>query len=297
MNNEVWLLEARIEYDLQWFDCIILAEANTTQSGISKPLFFEKYQDIFAKYRDRIIYVKITDLPRPYGGNFIGSNNFKCTENRWIAEFYQKKILQDSILNIAKSGDAICFQDIDEIQDISTLDRIQNFQCINYLKYLYFKCSVGLKSEPNEEPWIKAFVTNYDNMEKIIAADYRRIDFSRQPYKLSHMASSSFRFNDEEKKPVYNQYQAPIQDINIVEGFGGWHLSSMTNDIDNRAKWECFAHQEFSQHFKTKTKNFNLEKITNDIITNHIDKKSNKKLHPLAPKFLNNSRFASIFRK
>jgi beta-1,4-mannosyl-glycoprotein beta-1,4-N-acetylglucosaminyltransferase len=76
MNNEIWLLEARIENDLKWFDYIVLAEANTTYSGISKPFFFEKYQDIFTKYKNRIIYVKIDDLPKPYSGNFIGHNNF-----------------------------------------------------------------------------------------------------------------------------------------------------------------------------------------------------------------------------
>jgi hypothetical protein len=295
MNNEIWLLEARIEYDLQWFDYIILAEASTTFSGFSKPFFFEKYHDIFKKYENRIIYVKINDLPRPYIGNFIGHNNFKSTENRWSVEFYHKKRLQDSILDIAQNDDIICFQDLDEIQNISILDGVQNFQSINYLKYLYFKCSVGLESSPDKEPWIKSFITSYSNMKKIIAADYRRINFFKQPYKLSHVAGSSFRFDDEERKPVYNNYTAPIQDINILEGLGGWHLSSMTNHIDGRAKWECFAHQEFLQHFKTKTKDFDLEKNTHDIVSNYIDKNSNKQIHPLAPKFLNNSRFFSIF--
>jgi len=295
MNNEIWLLEARIEYDLQWFDYVVLAEADTTYSGISKPFFFEKYQDIFAKHKHRIIYVKITDLPKPYSGNFIGHNNFKSTENRWVAEFYHKKILQDSVLGLAQSGDVICFQDLDEIQNISILDGTQNFQSINYLKYLYFKCSVGLESSPDINLWVKAFITSYDNMKKITAADYRRIIFSKQPYELGHVAGSSFRFDDEEKKPVYNNYKAPIQDINILEGLGGWHLSSMTNNIDNGTKWECFAHQEFSQHFKTKKNNFDLEKITHDIVSNYIDKNNNKQIHPLAPKFLNNSRFASIF--
>lgn len=35
INNEIWLLEARVAYD-QWFDYIILAEASTTHSGIFK---------------------------------------------------------------------------------------------------------------------------------------------------------------------------------------------------------------------------------------------------------------------
>jgi len=295
MNNEIWLLEARIEYDLQWFDYVVLAEADTTYSGISKPFFFEKYQDIFTKYKNRILYVKIDNLPKPYSGNFIGHNNFKSTENRWVAEFYHKKILQDSVLGLAQSGDVICFQDLDEIQNISILDGIQNFQSINYLKYKYFKCSVGLETSPDKNLWIKAFITSYDNMKKIIAADYRRINFSKQPYKLNHVADSSFRFDDEEEKTVYNNYTAPIQDINILEGLGGWHLSSMTNNIDNRAKWQCFAHQEFSANFKTETNDFDLEKITHDIVSNYIDKNNNKQIHPLAPKFLNNSRFASIF--
>jgi hypothetical protein len=95
--------------------------------------------------------------------------------------------------------------------------------------------------------------------------------------------------------PQQTCWRRGVQQLCLLEGLRGWHLSSMTNNIDNGTKWECFAHQEFSQHFKTKKNNFDLEKITHDIVSNYIDKNNNKQIHPLAPKFLNNSRFISIF--
>jgi hypothetical protein len=80
MNNEIWLLEARIKYDLQWFDSIIIAEADSTHSGIKKPFFYEKYSYLFEEYKDRIIYVKINNLYPYIIDNFDFAIRLVCNE-------------------------------------------------------------------------------------------------------------------------------------------------------------------------------------------------------------------------
>jgi len=292
MNNEIWLLEARIKYDLQWFDFIVIAEADSTYSGIKKPFFYEKYSYLFEEYKDRIIYIKINNLPKPYKGNFIGFNDFPSTENRWIVEFEHRNSLQEAISDIAQTDDIMCIQDIDEIQNIQFLDKINDFNKIQFLSYINFKRSIN--KPPTKEIWNKGYITNYSNIEKININDYRKIDLKSIPYKLHHISPCSFRFNDEEKRPVYNSYSAPIQKISVQNSDHGWHISSMTNKIDGNMKWQCFSHQEFACKSKQST-DFDIEKTTDDIITQYLDKQCSPSPHPLAPKFIKKSRFASLF--
>jgi hypothetical protein len=165
MNNEIWLLEARIKYDLQWFDYIIIAEADSTFSGIKKPFFYEKYSYLFEEYKDRIIYVKINDLPKPYKGSFIGFNDFPLTENRWVVEFEHRNRLKEALSNIAQPDDIICIQDIDEIQNIQYINQINNFNKIQILSYLNYKGSIS--KPPTKEIWKKGYITNYSNIKEI----------------------------------------------------------------------------------------------------------------------------------
>lgn len=292
INNEIWLLEARIKYDLQWFDYIIIAEADSTFSGIKKPFFYEKYSYLFEEYKDRIIYVKINDLPKPYKGSFIGFNDFPLTENRWVVEFEHRNRLQEALLNIAQHNDIICIQDIDEIQNIQFLDQINDFNKIQFLSYKNFKCS--LNKPPTKEMWNKGYVTNYSNIKQININDYRKINLECIPYKLQHIASCEFRFNDEEKKSVYNSYTAPIQDVSMQKEDHGWHISSITNKIDENMKWQCFSHQEFAHKFKH-TMNLDIEQVTDNIINQYLDKQFSSNFNSLAPAFIENSRFASLF--
>jgi len=295
MNNEVWLLEARLEYDLKYFDFIILAEANSTFSGLSKPFFYEKYKDIFKKYEDRILYVKLENLPKPYKGNFLGHNNFKAKENRWIVEFYHRNYLQNAILQIAKEGDLICTQDIDEIQNIDSLNKIDNLNCINYLSYYDFRFTI--LDDPLSNSWHKGFVTSFENLQKINIHDYRNINKHDDYFYLSHITPADFRFDDQDQNHmVYNSYRAPIQDISIIYSPIGWHVSSMSCHSDNNTKVKCFAHQEFANTFD-KIIDFDLEKTTEDIVNKFIDKDDKNEIHALAPQFLQNSRFTSLFKQ
>jgi hypothetical protein len=292
MNNEIWMLEARIKYDLQWFDFVVIAEADSTHSGTKKPFFYEKYSYLFEEYKDRIIYVKINNLPKPYKGNFIGFNDFPLTENRWIVEFEHRNKLQEAIIDIAKLGDVICIQDIDEIQNIDYLNQINDFNKIRYLSYINFKNSIS--NSPTKEIWHKGYITNYSIVEQININDYRKIELKSIPYKLHHISPDSFRFNDEEKKSVYNSYIAPIQKISLQKTDFGWHLSSITNKIDGNMKWQCFSHQEFAHRCK-QPKDFNIEEVTDNIINQYLDKPYSSSPHLLAPEFINKSRFASLF--
>jgi hypothetical protein len=292
MNNEIWLLEARIKYDLQWFDFIIIAEANSTFSGIEKPFFYEKYSYLFEEYKDRIIYIKINNLPKPYKGNFIGFNDLPLTENRWVVEFEHRNRLQEAILDIAQTDDIVCIQDIDEVQNIKFLDQINDLNKIQFLSYINFKGF--LNKPPTKGIWNKGYITNCYNIKQININDYRKIDLKSIPYKLHHISPDSFRFNDEEKKSVYNSYTAPVQDVSIQKTDHGWHLSSIANKIDKRMKWQCFSHQEFACKFKQSI-GLDIERTTDNVINQYLDKPYSSSPHALAPEFIEESRFASLF--
>jgi len=61
--NELELLDLRLMTLNDVVDFFVLVEANRTHTGAPKEFIFEKNKDMFAEYLDKIIYVKIEDLP------------------------------------------------------------------------------------------------------------------------------------------------------------------------------------------------------------------------------------------
>ncbi len=76
--NELDLLKIRLEELRDVVDRFVLVEAPVTFSGARKPLYFERYRDLFSEYADRIHHHVVADMPR-----------FGRT-NRYIRQFHQR---------------------------------------------------------------------------------------------------------------------------------------------------------------------------------------------------------------
>ena len=61
--NELELLELRLMELYDTVDYFVISEANKTHAGNPKEFIFEKNKKRYKKYLDKIIYVKVTDLP------------------------------------------------------------------------------------------------------------------------------------------------------------------------------------------------------------------------------------------
>ena len=62
--NELDLLEIRLSELYNYVDYFVIVEANKTFKGKSKPFYFEENKQKYKKYLDKIIHVKVYDMPK-----------------------------------------------------------------------------------------------------------------------------------------------------------------------------------------------------------------------------------------
>ena len=101
--NELELLELRLKELNEVVDKFVIVEANLTHTGSSKEFILEQNKDMYSDYMDKIIHVKVEDLP--------DYNNY---EGIWEPENFQRNCIMRGLTN-AEEGDAIMVSDIDEI--------------------------------------------------------------------------------------------------------------------------------------------------------------------------------------
>lgn len=107
--NELDLLDIRLHELDEIVDYFIIAEANKTQSLIDKPFFLETNMDRFAKFKKKIIYLKITECPSNDG-------------NLWTMENFQRNYLINGLSQLKiHATDRIMISDLDEIPNAKVL--------------------------------------------------------------------------------------------------------------------------------------------------------------------------------
>ena len=109
--NELDLLELRLTECYDAADYFVIAEANTTFTGIPKRYNLEDNWERFKPFHDKIIYIKVDDMP---SGN-----------NAWAREFHQRNSLVRGIVG-ADDNDVILLSDCDEVLRPRTLNILRN---------------------------------------------------------------------------------------------------------------------------------------------------------------------------
>lgn len=118
--NEFELLELRLSVLNDCVDYFVIVETDRTFKGEKKAFNFQEKMQDFAVYSDKLIYVKVTDMPEFY------------QENGWELEFFQRNSILRGLKNCA-ADDLIILSDIDEIPNPNTVKSVvkNNFK-INY---------------------------------------------------------------------------------------------------------------------------------------------------------------------
>jgi len=133
--NELELLELRLMELNEIVDCFILVEANKTHTGNPKGFIFEKNKKRFKPYLDKIIYIKVTDMPDPN------------PKNLWIAENFQRNAISRELDKIAAPGDKVLISDVDEIPSTNAIkENLANPNWVVFkqsLYYYYVNCRVS----------------------------------------------------------------------------------------------------------------------------------------------------------
>jgi beta-1,4-mannosyl-glycoprotein beta-1,4-N-acetylglucosaminyltransferase len=133
--NELEILELRFMELSDIVDYFVIVEANKTHTGNRKELIFEKNKTKFKNYLDKVIYIKVNDMPTP------------SAENPWIAENFQRNAISRGLNSLAKKGDKILVSDVDEIPSIQAvvrnLDNPNRTVLKQSLFYYYVNCRVS----------------------------------------------------------------------------------------------------------------------------------------------------------
>ncbi len=110
-NDELDLLELRLEFLGGRVDHFILVESARTLSGKPKPLHFKNNAQRFSKWKNQIIHLVAPD------------NNMPA----WEYEYFQRNYIKEG-LKIAAKEDIVFISDADEILNIPALLSLQQLQ-------------------------------------------------------------------------------------------------------------------------------------------------------------------------
>jgi len=152
--NEVELLDLRLMVLNDYVDYFVVVEANKTHTGKSKDFIFEKHKDMFSDYINKIIYVKVEDLPD------------YSIDNIWQPENFQRNCIGRGLTS-ANLGDKIIVSDVDEIPnpEIFTqyLGTTNPIILAHKLFYYYVNCM-------QEQIWTGSYMTTvgyYTSLQKL----------------------------------------------------------------------------------------------------------------------------------
>jgi hypothetical protein len=204
--NELDLLELRLEEHYDYVDYFVIAEANKTHQGRDKIYYLEENWDRYAKYHDKIIHIKVDDMP--------------TNDNAWVLENYQRNALAKGYVD-ADEDDIIVISDLDEVMRAETFELMREdtehtvFICRCPL--FYFKVNY-IMVKPKSY-WVNGMAMPKKYMTS--PQDLRN---------LTHWASA--------------QPEDLVTDKVMTIQHAGWHFTYLGNTDHAKNKIVNFAHQE-----------------------------------------------------
>jgi beta-1,4-mannosyl-glycoprotein beta-1,4-N-acetylglucosaminyltransferase len=213
--NELDLLKIRLEELKDVVDRFVLVEATLTHSGVSKPLYFERYRDIYSDYADRITHHVVSDIPR------------LARTSRWLREHHHRNAIAVALERAGcKSGDVVLVSDVDEIPSGRNLGEVLTlleahdlvvFEQIHYQHYV---------NRAREHNWLGTVACRYDSLRDLGSVQ-------------------DLRFG----KPSTRRAGVDLRKPNIERKYphlpnGGWHLSFLGGPDAVLYKRQSCAHTE-----------------------------------------------------
>ncbi len=204
--NEFDLLELRLSEHYDYVDKFVICEANKTHQGRDKPFFLEENWDRYKKFHDKIIHIKVTDMP--------------THPNAWVLENYQRNCLSRA-LGDAQDNDIIVISDCDEVMRAETFELMreddQHLLWICRAPLFYFKINY-IMVKPKSY-WVNA-----------MAVVKKNFTTPQEIRNLTHWASAQV-------EDFANDQVMTIQ-------HAGWHFTYLGNTDHAKNKLLNFAHQE-----------------------------------------------------
>ena len=144
------------------FDYFVIVEGNKTWQNNPKELRFNF--DKFKEFKDKIIYVPVTDLPDG--------------DDPYLRENFQRNSILKG-LNGARSDDTIIISDLDEIPNPKKISTFKSNMKYAVFKQMHFYYKMNLQSR-NNPFWYGSRICNYKNLKS--PQWLRNLKFKKRPF-------------------------------------------------------------------------------------------------------------------
>lgn len=183
--NEADLCEIRFELLDPYVDYFVVCEANGTFSGV--PRKFEFDIERYAKWKHKIIYHQVTDVPNGFWdencdqqilGWARSSPNVTREHLVWLKEFYIKEHVRRTLENILKPDDVCYISDLDEVWNWElrpdfTQDVIYKPKQLPYIYYL------NMRTDEDWLGWSGTICANWRTIDKGIINHLRTDELTK----------------------------------------------------------------------------------------------------------------------
>jgi beta-1,4-mannosyl-glycoprotein beta-1,4-N-acetylglucosaminyltransferase len=207
-NNELDILEIRLNILDKHVDKFVLIEARETFSGVPKPLYYLENKQRFAQWNDKIIYHIAEDTPE-LRKQAILSPNTGDGEHYWIREFIQKENAKEA-LKFCDDNDLVFISDVDEIWNVP--QRVYEDDIVykpRQKPYIYY---LNQRTDEDWLGWTGTVFTAYKNIKDAC---------------INHLRTDSM-----------TEYQ-------VIEN-GGWHFCTIGGREEKIKSWINPTYDTFS---------------------------------------------------
>ncbi|TAG57582.1 MAG: hypothetical protein EAZ27_02560 [Cytophagales bacterium] len=234
--NELDLLEIRLNELANVADFFVLVEANFTHQGNPKSYYFEENKSRYSSFLDKIIHIKVDDIPE---------NDILNTDKNWNLEHFQRNAIERG-LTLAHENDIIIISDIDEIPKKEIIKNITfNEKPIIILLMNFYYYFVDLQAKYSFS-WKYYFLGKFLNITK-----YRYKHINNTFWQASVILKKKDLISPQHCRDLLKKYHF---DVNYIKN-SGWHFSYLGGIDKIITKLESFAHAEFNEN-KFKSKDF-----------------------------------------
>lgn len=161
-NNELDVLEIRLNILDPYVDKFILVEANKTQSFKEKPFYFEENKQRFSKFLDKIIHVKMEE---------------QIPKEKWSLENLQRNFILKGLSQLSlKKDDIVSVSDVDEIWNPNYLNEVkEKLQSKNFISITMDYLVFFLNLETVDKSWVGTVFTSAKNLLQATPQGLRNI--------------------------------------------------------------------------------------------------------------------------
>lgn len=226
-NNELDVLEIRLNILNDFVDKFVLVEAKETFSGVEKPLYYQENKERFSKWNDKIIHYVVENGDKDIFKQAILSQNTGNGEAYWIREFYQKESAHKA-LRFCEDDDIVFISDVDEIWRPKLAHLNVQFGSIYkpvQLPYLYY---LNQRTDEDWLGWTGTILARYGDI-KNSCINHLRTD-GMTPY--------------------------------TILGNSGWHFNAIGG---KEKKKKAFMHPVYENESEWKRREFNMRKDESDL--------------------------------